>query len=52
MQAAIVQGERRDCVIRKFNATQFCFFCLGARLGMVYDFDNGRCGATETYWRH
>ncbi len=52
MQAAIVQGERRDCVIRKFERHPICFACLRARLVMVYDFYNGRFKATETYWRH
>ena len=52
MRAAIVQRERCDCVIRKFESIQSASPAREVRLGMVYDFDNGRRKATETYRRH
>jgi hypothetical protein len=52
MQAAIVQGERPDCVIRKSNAIQSASAVSEQDWAWFMILMDGRSKATETYWRH
>ena len=52
MQAAIVQGELLDCVIRKSNAIQSASAVSEQDWAWFMILMDGRSKAAKTYWRH
>jgi len=52
MQAAIVQGERSDCVIRKSAAVRSALAASEQGWAWFMILMDGRSKAAKTYWRH